>query len=320
MANIAVVVPCYNVKAQIGSVLEAMPPCVARIFVVDDCCPEKTGEFVRAKLKDSRIRILTHEKNQGVGGAVMTGYKAAIAEGMDILVKIDGDGQMDPSLIENFVRPLEDGSADYAKGNRFWNAENLREMPRIRLFGNAVLSFINKISSGYWNIMDPTNGYTAITAEVVRELPFEKISRRYFFETDILFRLSTMRAVVQDIPMRAKYADEKSGLNIKKILFEFLGKHAVNAFKRIIYNYYIRDFSVASVELLLSVPLLAFGIGFGVSEWIETLRTGIVASSGTVMLAALPVFMGLELLLSFINYDIASVPKTSMSRFLRHRQ
>lgn len=127
--------------------------------------------------------------------------------------------------------------------------------------------------------MDPTNGYTAITAEVVRELPFEKISRRYFFETDILFRLSTMRAVVQDIPMRAKYADEKSGLNIKKILFEFLGKHAVNAFKRIIYNYYIRDFSVASVELLLSVPLLAFGIGFGVSEWIETLKTGIVASS-----------------------------------------
>lgn len=250
----------------------------------------------------------------------MTGYKAAIAEGMDILVKIDGDGQMDPSLIENFVRPLEDGSADYAKGNRFWNAENLREMPRIRLFGNAVLSFINKISSGYWNIMDPTNGYTAITAEVVRELLFEKISRRYFFETDILFRLSTMRAVVQDIPMRAKYADEKSGLNIKKILFEFLGKHAVNAFKRIIYNYYIRDFSVASVELLLSVPLLAFGIGFGVSEWIETLRTGIVASSGTVMLAALPVFMGLELLLSFINYDIASVPKTSISRFLRHRQ
>ena len=181
MANIAVVVPCYNVKAQIGSVLEAMPPCVARIYIVDDCCPEKTGEFVRAKLKDSRIRILTHEKNLGVGGAVMTGYKAAIAEGMDILVKIDGDGQMDPSLIENFVRPLEDGSADYAKGNRFWNAENLREMPRIRLFGNAVLSFINKISSGYWNIMDPTNGYTAITAEVVRELPFEKISRRYFF-------------------------------------------------------------------------------------------------------------------------------------------
>lgn len=107
MANIAVVVPCYNVKAQIGSVLEAMPPCVARIFVVDDCCPEKTGEFVRAKLKDSRIRILTHEKNQGVGGAVMTGYKAAIAEGMDILVKIDGDGQMDPSLIETLFALLK---------------------------------------------------------------------------------------------------------------------------------------------------------------------------------------------------------------------
>lgn len=168
--------------------------------------------------------------------------------------------------------------------------------------------------------MDPTNGYTAITAEVVRELPFEKISRRYFFETDILFRLSTMRAVVQDIPMRAKYVDEKSGLKIKKILFEFLGKHAVNAFKRIVYNYYIRDFSVASVELPLSVLLLVFGIWFGVSEWIETLKTGVAASSGTVMLAALPVFMGLELLLSFINYDVASVPKTSISRFLRHRQ
>src|SRR5690606_32001950 len=150
---------------------------------------------------DPRVRVIRHASNLGVGGAVITGYQAAIADGMDILVKLDGDGQMDASLIPDFIEPIINGEADYTKGNRFFDLEELRSMPRIRLIGNAVLSFMTKFSSGYWNLFDPTNGFTALHADVARYLPLSKISKRYFFESDMLFRLNTLRAVVHDIPM-----------------------------------------------------------------------------------------------------------------------
>lgn len=319
MKKVAVVIPCYKCKKHILSVISACPEGVTRIYVVDDCCPEGTGKFVSETCRDRRVTILFQPQNSGVGGAVMVGYAAAINDGMDILVKIDGDGQMDPKLIDNFIRPLERGRADYAKGNRFWNVDDVKGMPKIRLFGNAVLSFMNKLSSGYWNVFDPTNGYTAITREVAKELPFGKIAKRYFFETDLLFHLSTMRAVVVDVPMKARYGDEVSGLSIRKIVFEFMRKHATNFAKRVFYNYFIRDFSLASLELLLSLVLLSFGVIFGCTTWWRVLQTGIAASSGTVMLAALPVFVGAELLISFFNYDINSVPKNSITENLKDK-
>lgn len=319
MKKVAVVIPCYKCKKHILGVISSCPEVVSRIYVVDDCCPEGTGEFVKESSHDTRVAVLFQPQNSGVGGAVMAGYKAAIKDGMDILVKIDGDGQMDPRLISNFIRPLQRGLADYAKGNRFWNVDDVRSMPKVRLFGNAVLSFMNKLSSGYWNVFDPTNGYTAITREVARELPFEKISKRYFFETDLLFRLATMRAVVVDVPMKARYGDEISGLNIRNILFEFMRKHATNFAKRVFYNYFIRDFSLASLELLLSLALLGFGLIFGGSTWCRVVHTGIAASSGTVMLAALPIFVGSELLISFFNYDINSVPKNPITENLKDK-
>ena len=201
--RIAVVIPSYRVKKHILEVISGIGNEVERIYVVDDLCPEQSGDFVEAHCDDPRVRIIRHEVNQGVGGAVMSGYRAAIEEGVDIIVKVDGDGQMDPSLIPYFVEPIISGNADYTKGNRFFDLESVRAMPRIRLFGNAVLSFMTKMSSGYWDLFDPTNGYTAIHADVAKHLPFEKISKRYFFETDILFRLNTVRAVVVDMPMEA---------------------------------------------------------------------------------------------------------------------
>lgn len=238
----------------------------------------------------------------------MTGYKSAIEDGMEILVKIDSDGQMDPSLILDFVEPIFSGEADYTKGNRFFDLEKITEMPVIRLFGNAVLSLMCKISSGYWNLFDPTNGYTAIHADVARRLPFEKISQRYFFETDILFRLNTLRAVVVDIPMDAKYGDEVSNLKISKIVGEFMVKHARNFFKRIFYNYYLRDMSLASIELPVGIIFLIFGLLYGGGHWIQSSLDGISNTAGTVMLSALPIIAGIQFLLGFVGHDVSSVP------------
>jgi dolichol-phosphate mannosyltransferase len=188
--GLSVVIPCYKVTRHIMGVIESIPPIVERIYAVDDCCPDKSGEYIKAHNKDPRVRILAHEKNEGVGGAVMTGYKAAIADAMFIAIKIDGDGQMNPMLIPDFIEPIINGEADYTKGNRFYNLEEIHQMPKVRLIGNAVLSLMNKLSSGYWDVFDPTNGYTAIHVDVLGRLPFDKISKRYFFESDMLFRLN----------------------------------------------------------------------------------------------------------------------------------
>ena len=206
--RIAVVIPCYRVKDQILGVLARIGPEAAAIYVVDDACPEKTGDFVEREVRDARVRVIRREHNGGVGAATLTGMSAAAEAGADILVKIDGDGQMDPSHIAGFVAPISDGRADYTKGNRFYSPEFLQGMPRIRIFGNGVLSLMNKLSSGYWTVFDPTNGFVAIHAAVFSALPREKLASRYFFESDLLFRLNLLRASVLDIPLRATYGDE----------------------------------------------------------------------------------------------------------------
>jgi dolichol-phosphate mannosyltransferase len=309
LAKVAVVIPSYRVVKYVLGVISQIGPEVWRIYVVDDKCPDGSGDYVEANCKDPRVVVLRHEINQGVGGAVMTGYRAAIEDGADIIVKVDGDGQMDASLIPNFIVPILAGEADYTKGNRFFDLEEIRAMPRMRIFGNAVLSFMTKLSSGYWDLFDPTNGYTAIHADVARHLPFKKISSRYFFETDMLFRLNTLRSVVVDVPMDANYGDEISNMKISKIVGEFLFKHIRNFVKRIFYNYYLRDVSLASIELPLGVLLFVFGASFGGWNWLFASREGFTTPAGTVMLSALPVLMGLQLVLAFLAYDIASVPR-----------
>lgn len=308
LAAIAVVIPSYRVTRHILGVIAGIGPEVARIYVVDDKCPDASGAFVRANCSDPRVTVLEHAENQGVGGAVMTGYRAAIDDGARVIVKIDGDGQMDAALLPDFVAPILAGEADYTKGNRFFDLEQIRQMPAMRLFGNAVLSLMTKVSSGYWNLFDPTNGYTAIHADAARHLPFDKISRRYFFETDMLFRLNTLGAVVADVPMDARYGDEVSNLKISKVVTEFAVKHVRNLGKRLFYNYYLRNMSLASLELPLGLGLLGFGTVYGLMRWIGSAESDVATPAGSVMLAALPVIMGVQLILAFLAYDIASVP------------
>ncbi len=314
--SIAVVIPCFKVTGQILPLIGRIGAEVSRIYAVDDCCPDGSGAHIERYCDDPRVEVLRHTQNQGVGGAVMTGYARAIADGAGIIVKLDGDGQMDPALLPQLVLPIVEGWADYTKGNRFYDLAHIARMPAARLIGNAGLSLITKASTGYWNIFDPTNGYTAINARTAARLPIERISRRYFFETDMLFRLNTLRAVVMDVPMDAIYGEEVSNLKISKVLFEFSGKHAVIFSKRIFYNYFLRDMSAATFELVAGALLFLFGAGFGIAHWIESAQRGVATPLGTIMLAALPVLIGLQLLLGFLNFDVANVPTQPVSRLL----
>lgn len=315
VSTIAVVIPCYRVTKHILGVLAAIPPLVDRIYVVDDACPDGSGEFVAAKCSDPRVVVIRNSENQGVGGAVMAGYSRAKEDGVMVVVKIDGDGQMDPALIPYFVEPILAGDADYTKGNRFFHPSDVALMPKMRLFGNAALSLMNKVSSGYWDLFDPTNGYTAIGRTALSILPLDKVSKRYFFETDMLFRLGLSRAVISDIPMKAHYADETSGLKVRSILFEFAWKHGRNFFKRVFYSYFLRDFSIASIELVCGVGLGAFALVYGGFNWWHSLSNGTTTAIGTIVLSAVAFLSSLQLLLSFLNFDIVAVPRRALSRY-----
>ncbi|HXE09613.1 MAG TPA: glycosyltransferase family 2 protein [Acidobacteriaceae bacterium] len=317
--KIAVVIPSYRVRAHVLEVLAAIGPEVSQIVVVDDACPEASGAFVLSGCHDDRVTVLVHEKNQGVGGAMVTGYRYAAECGADIIVKLDGDGQMDPALVPHFVAPLVSGAADYVKGNRFYDLETLVAMPRVRLIGNAVLSFMSKASTGYWKMFDPTNGYTAINTTVLSRLPLHRLHRRYFFESDILFRLRTVQALVVDLPMKPVYGSEQSGLHIGKIIFPFLRGNLQNCVKRIFYEYFLRGFSIASLELLTGASFILFGTVFGAQHWMRSISTGVPATTGTVMLAALPIILGVQFLLSFLAFDFATVPNRAVSSLLARK-
>jgi dolichol-phosphate mannosyltransferase len=303
--SIAVVIPCYREKAHILDVLARIGPEVAAIYVVDDCCPEHTGDLVATECCDDRVRIVRLETNLGVGGAVLAGARLALTDGHRIVVKVDGDGQMDPALIRRFVRPIEEGAADVTKGNRFYDLDNIRSMPLVRLFGNAALSFLTKLSSGYWSIFDPTNGFVAWDSRILAAVPMEKVASRYFFESDILFRIGLLRAKVLDIPMAATYGSEVSGLNPGKQLLPFLLLNLRNFSKRIAYNYFLRDFNVGSIEITFGLALCVFGFVYGALHW----GVNEPATAGTVMIAALPLLTGILRLVSFINYDVQQAPR-----------
>ncbi len=313
---IAVVIPCYKVQKHILAVIREIGEEVEKIYIVDDHCPEHTGDFVDAHCSDPRIYVLRHKINLGVGAAMVTGYKQAIKDGVDIVVKVDGDEQMNTALLPSLVRPILVGNADYTKGNRFFDLKFLMTMPRLRLFGNSIVSLINKISSGYWNIMDPTNGFTAIHRSALEYLPLSKLDQGYFFECDMLFRLGILNAVVLDIPIEAKYGNEKSNLNIVRTALRFPSKYMNSFIKRIFYSYFLRDFNAGTIGIVFGLLFFCFGCGFGAFKWYCSFVYQIPATSGTVMLAALPILISFQLFISTINYDINSVQKkTFQSNF-----
>lgn len=307
--RIAVVIPCYRVGTRVLDVIRAIGPEVGWIIAVDDACPERTGDLIERECADPRVTVLRHAENQGVGGAVMTGYAAAMSLPVDAVVKLDGDGQMNPALIPRLAAPVLGGRADYAKGNRFHRVADVSGMPSVRLFGNAALSFLTKLSSGYWQLFDPTNGFTVIHRALLPSLISQPVAKRYFFESDLLYQLNQLRAVVTEMPMSAVYADEPSSLRPAHMIGPFLRGNMRNLCRRLVYSYFLRGFSAASLELLIGVPLLMFGGVFGMWHWYDSVVRHEPATAGTVMLAALPMILGTQFVLSWLNFDVAAEPR-----------
>jgi dolichol-phosphate mannosyltransferase len=308
--KIAVVIPAYRVEQNIQEVLRGIPAYIKHIIVVDDASPDATADLVAVAAKrNKRIVLLRHEKNQGVGGAMVSGFRKALELDAQVIIKLDGDGQMDPVHIPALITPLITGEADYTKGNRFRDFVSLQQMPFIRRIGNLGLSFLTKAATGYWNIFDPTNGYFAIRAEMLAQLPLEKIDKGYFFETSMLSRLYLLGAYVLDITIPARYGNETSNLSIRRTLIEFPIKLTRTILRRIILRYFIFDFSMISIYLLMGIPLLLFGLIFGITKWIQYAQLGVTAPTGTVILPTLSVILAIQILLSAIEIDLNSTPK-----------
>ncbi len=299
---VVVVIPAYNVGLQISGTIEGIKPFVDHIVVVDDCSFDNTYDIVKS-LNNNRVTLLRNSENQGVGGATTEGFKKGLELGGDIFIKFDGDGQMDPERMEDLITPIFDGY-DYVKGNRFIHTDALNNMPLFRLSGNFLLTFLTKLASGYWKIFDPQNGYVAITREALMTLPLGNLYKRYFFENDMLVNLNINRLRVIDVSMPARYGDEKSSLKIRKIIFSFPSLLLARFIRRIYKKYILYDFSVIGFFYVIGFFLMLFGSTFGGYHWIKSVYTGSVATTGTVMIAVLPIILGFQMFLQGIVLEI----------------
>ena len=312
--TLSVVIPAYKVEKKIATTIERVPAFIRYIVVVDDASPDETEKIVsQLAEKDSRIILISHEENQGVGGAMLTGFKKALELDAQIVIKIDGDGQMSDYDLVPLLEPLIAGKADFAKGNRFRDFNALQAMPLVRQIGNMGLSFLVKAATGYWDIFDPTNGFVAIRHEEIKNLNFERLHKRYFFETSLLGELYLADAVIKDIPYPANYGDEVSNLSVIKTLFEFPPKLWMLLFRRILLKKFLYSFGIDSLYLGSGIPMLLFGLLFGITKWIKYSQLGVPAPTGTVMIPVIFLILGFQLVLSAINIDLYAMPKEPLS-------
>jgi glycosyltransferase involved in cell wall biosynthesis len=302
------------VENSIGTVLAGLPRYIKHIIIVDDASPDGTSKILEKFAgKDHRIVLIQHKKNMGVGGAMRTGFQKALELDAQIVVKVDGDDQMDLAYLPDMITPLVEGRADYTKGNRFQDFQALQQMPLIRRIGNMGLSFLTKAATGYWNLFYPTNGFIAIRASALDQLPLDRISNSFFFETSMLANLYMVGAVVKDVSMPARYGSETSNLSIRRTLIEFPFKLLQTFLRRLFVRYMIYDFSMASIYMLAGLPLLFFGLIFGLIKWAQYAARNITAPTGTVMLSTLSVLLGIQFLIAAIEIDMRSTPREPLS-------
>lgn len=307
-ARVAAIVPAYNEERMIATVIETMPDFVDRIVIVDDCSSDGTSDVVRAS-GDPRVELIRHEVNTGVGGAIITGHRAAMAAGSDVNVVMAGDAQMDPAYLPALLERVTTQGFGFAKANRFFSPESFKGMPKHRVFGNVVLSFMTKLASGYWNLFDPQNGYTAVRTEVLRRIDLDRVAPRYSFENDLLIHLNILQVPAVDVPIPAVYGAEVSSIRLSKVVPELLNLLVKGFWRRIWYRYVLWSFSPIALLLVLGLVLFAFGLGFAI--WVCFQIAGsVVATAATVMLAALPLMIGTQMLISALQLDIQASPST----------
>ena len=312
--HLAVVIPAYKVEKQIAVTLARIPDYIREIVVVDDASPDRTAEIVRAsQARDARIKLISHAENQGVGGAMLSGFREVLKGNAQVILKVDGDGQMSGYDPRPLLEPLIRGQADYVKGNRFRDFQALKSMPVIRQIGNMGLGFLVKAATGYWDCFDPTNGFFAIRREVLAALPLERIHKSYFFETSMLGELYLIDAVIRDVPYPAVYGEENSNLRVAQILREFPPKLTRLLLRRIWLKNFLFDFNMESIYLLVGLPTFLFGVIFGLVKWIKYARMGVPAPTGTIMIAVVSVMLGVQLLLSAAGIDLQNTPKEPIS-------
>jgi dolichol-phosphate mannosyltransferase len=301
---IAVVIPCYRVARHIVAVINAIPSYVDHIIIVDDCCPEHSGDIAEG-LGNARVEVVRHAKNRGVGGAMKSGFSRANELRPDVVVKLDGDGQMDATQILRLCKPLLSAKAAMTKFNRFWDFVELHQMPLARRIGNLGLSFLTKAASGYWKMFDPTNGFIALRGDVLRCLQLDALSDDYFFESSLLIELGKRGFRIQDLPLPARYGTEQSSMRLSRVLFTFPFKLLLGGIARVWYRHFWFDFTLAALLLMLGLPLCVWGLGFGAFAWWRSVATVIAATSGTVMLAALPFLLGANLVLHAVSLEVS---------------
>jgi glycosyltransferase involved in cell wall biosynthesis len=304
--RVSVVVPAHNEEALIAKVIETMPDFVDHIFIVDDCSSDSTSEKAKA-VGDPRVEVIRHEVNQGVGGAVITGHTRAIEVGDDISVVMAGDAQMDPNYLGALLDPIVDRGYGFSKANRFFSSDSFAGMPKYRIFGNVVLSFLTKVASGYWNLFDPQNGYTAVRTDVLRRINLDRVARTYEFENDLLIHLNILNTRATDVPIPAVYGDEVSGIKLRRVVPAISSLLIKGFWKRITRKYVVPSFHPIALLLLTGLALVGWSVLFGLWVLYETIGPE-VASTGTVLLSVAPFLVGIQLLISALTLDIQATP------------
>jgi glycosyltransferase involved in cell wall biosynthesis len=303
---IAAVVPAYREEALIGQTIQGMPTFVDHIVVVDDCSPDQTSAAALA-VADPRLTLHRLEENQGVGGAVLTGHRIAANLGADVMVVMAGDNQMDPAALPSLLDPIIENGYGFTKGNRFFSLDAIAGMPRHRIIGNMGLTFMNKAASGYWNLVDPQNGYTAITREAFEMVPAAKVSRRYDFENDLLIWLNIANVRARDVNIPARYGAEVSTIKLRTFVPQLLRTFLRGFLRRLWYKYMLWSFSPIALFFILGLASLVVGLGWGIWATIQAFQ-GVSPTAGTTVLAVIPFFCGFILMVQALVLDIQATP------------
>jgi glycosyltransferase involved in cell wall biosynthesis len=315
LLSLAVVIPCYDEASHIEAVIGSLPPWVTHIVAVDDGSRDATASILsRLERREPRLQVVTHPANRGLGAAMVSGFGLCLKLGVDVVAKIDGDGQMDPCYLPHLLQPLLEGRVPYAKGNRFRHVHDLGAMPWPRLLGNIALTFMTKLATGYWELFDAQNGYVAIRREALERIPLDRIDTQYCFENSMLAWLNLEDAPVVDVPMPARYGDEVSAMRLPRVLISFPFKLGNMFLRRIFLKHFVYKMSPVALYLIPGLVMMLFGGIFGAAHWWISYRTSIPATTGTVVTALLPFLMGFHLTLQGFHYDITTAPEPATPR------